>query len=110
LAHRQRSGAPGRELSLFVSHPGYASDELWEETQKAAGVTTAMLRQESATLTLKMGVMACGRVTDPAGKPIKDAIILRGEDPYLSSRPRQFTTDVDGHFQLSARRIDQFVS
>ena len=59
-----------------------------------------MLRQGTATVTLKRGVMLRGRVTDPAGKPIKDAFIVSGDDPYLTSETSKFPTDADGQFRL----------
>ncbi len=91
---------PQVELRLLVTHPDYVADERWGDTQKAAGITTAMLRQETATLRLKSGVIVRGRVTDPAGKPIKDAIVVRGEDSYSSTTPSKFPTDADGQFRL----------
>jgi RNA polymerase sigma factor (sigma-70 family) len=93
---------PQAKLSLLVSHPDYVSDERRGEAQKAAGITTAMLQQETATLTLKRGVIVRGRVTDSAGKPIQDAIIVRGDNPSFASTPSQFPTDADGQFRLPA--------
>jgi hypothetical protein len=91
---------PQVKLGLLVSHPDYVSDETWQELQEAAGVTTAMLRQETATLTLKRGVIVRGRVTDPGGKPIKDAIVVHGDDSYSTSTPCKFPTDADGRYRL----------
>jgi RNA polymerase sigma factor (sigma-70 family) len=93
---------PKVELSLLVSHPEYVSDERWRQAQKAGGITMAMLRQGTATLTLKRGVVVRGRVTDAAGKPIKDALVVQGNDPYFSWLPREFPTDADGRFRLPA--------
>ena len=81
---------PRVELSLLVSHPDYVSDQKWKEAQEAGGVNTAMLLKEKATLTLKRGVIVRGQVTDPAGKPIKDAIIVLGDEPYNSAARRSF--------------------
>jgi protocatechuate 3,4-dioxygenase beta subunit len=89
---------PQTELGLFVSHPDYVSDDIWQQVQKAAGITTAMLRQETATLTLKRGVIVRGRVTDPAGKPIKDALVVFGD----VGTPIKVPTDADGRFQMPA--------
>jgi uncharacterized GH25 family protein len=75
---------------------------MWGAAQKAAGITTAMLRKGTATLTLKSGVIVRGRVTDPAGKPIKDAVVVEGNNPYDSWLPRKFPTDADGRFRLPA--------
>jgi RNA polymerase sigma factor (sigma-70 family) len=93
---------PRVELSLLVSHPDYVSDPIWGAAQKAAGITTAMLRKGTATLTLKHGVIVRGRVTDPTGKPIKDAVVVQGDDPYGSWLPCKFPTDAGGRFRLPA--------
>jgi RNA polymerase sigma factor (sigma-70 family) len=90
------------QLSLLVSHPDHVSDRRWQETQKAAGLTMAMLRKGTATLTLKRGIIVRGRVTGPAGKPIKDAVVVRGDDPYSTWLPSKFPTDADGRFRLPA--------
>ena len=88
------------ELKLLVTHPNYVSDESWGGLQTEAGITTTMLREETATLKLKAGVQVRGRVTDPAGKPIKDAIIVIGDNPYDSGTPKKFVTDSDGQYRL----------
>lgn len=93
---------PQLALSLFISHPDYVSDEQWGFTQKAAGITIEMLRQGTATITLKAGAIVRGRVTDSAGTPIKDALIVHGSDPYFASQTTEFQTDADGRFRLSA--------
>jgi RNA polymerase sigma factor (sigma-70 family) len=93
---------PHARLSLTVSHPDYVSDRDGHDAQKAAGVTTAMLRKGTATLTLRRGIIVRGRVTDPAGKPIKDALVVQGDDPYDAWLPSKFATDGDGRFRLPA--------
>jgi RNA polymerase sigma factor (sigma-70 family) len=95
---------PQAELALLVTHPDYVSDEVWQGLQKEAGVTTAMLKQGTASLTLKRGVLVRGRVTDPAGKPIKDALVVQGDNPYNGFTPKKFPTDADGRFRLPALR------
>jgi uncharacterized GH25 family protein len=90
------------ELGLLITHPDYVSDNEWQEAQKAAGVTDALLRGGTATIPLKRGVIVRGRVTDPSGKPIKDALIILGDDPYWARTPRKFPTDADGRFRLPA--------
>src|SRR5581483_411995 len=94
---------PKLELMLMVSHADYVSDEDWAKAQKAASVTTAMLWKGTAVVTLKPGIVVRGRVTDATGKPVKDALILKGDaDPYLSASKRQFLTDADGRFRTHA--------
>ncbi|SIO41187.1 Signal transducer regulating beta-lactamase production, contains metallopeptidase domain [Singulisphaera sp. GP187] len=94
---------PQLELRLLVSHPDYAPYGYWQEGQKkAAGVTTAMLRQGTATLTLKSGVIVRGQVTDPAGKPIQNAFIAYDNDSGAS-----VTTDAEGRFRLPAQAVGE---
>jgi beta-lactamase regulating signal transducer with metallopeptidase domain len=87
-------------LSLLVTHPAYSSDESWGQSQKDSGVTTEMLRQETPSITLKDGNIVNGRVTDPDRHPIKDAVVVLGDDPYFSSVQAEFPTDADGRFRL----------
>src|SRR5262245_45740452 len=91
---------PKVELSLLVAHPDFVADEQWGQLQKANGVTTAMIRDMTATLTLKPGVIVRGRVTGPDGKPIKDAIVVVGDRPYDSSTAKKFPTDAEGNYRL----------
>jgi RNA polymerase sigma factor (sigma-70 family) len=91
---------PEAEFRLQVSHADYASEGRWDSTRQA-GLTTA-LRKESATVTLKPGVIVRGRVTDPDGKPIKGAVVVSGDSPYFSAGPSKFATDADGRFRLPA--------
>jgi uncharacterized GH25 family protein len=93
---------PQVELSLLITHPDYVSDEHWRQVDKVGSATTAALRQQTATVTLTRGVIVTGRVTDPAGQPIKDAIVIHGDDSYFSSTPCKFPTDADGRFRLPA--------
>lgn len=93
---------PKTTLTLMVTHPDYISDLQGNELQKAAGITTAMLRQQTAVLTLKSGIRVHGQVTDPEGHPLPDALVIRGDDPYLSRTPAKFATDAEGRFRWPA--------
>ncbi len=93
---------PTLKLILLVTHPDYHCDENWQQSQNAAGVTTAMLRAGTATLKLKPGVIVRGTVTDPTGGPLKDALVIHGDDPYFASTQCDFPVDTDGHFRLPA--------
>lgn len=90
------------ELNLLIMHPDFVSDEAWRGIQTAAGITTPMLRQQAAIVKLKRGAIVTGRVVDPAGKPLKDALVIRGNDPYFSSTVDEFLTDADGRYRLPA--------
>ncbi len=93
---------PEVELSLLVNHPDYVSDDRAARTTKEAGIATAALRNETATLTLKAGVVVRGTVTDPDGKPVKDAVVVLGDDPYFGFTTSTFSTDAEGRFRLPA--------
>ena len=95
---------PQAQLNLMISHPDYVSDQQWGQIAKGGGVTIEMLRQETATLTLKRGVTVSGRLTDPGGQPIPKAIVVLGDDPYMSWMTKKFPTDADGRYRLPALR------
>jgi RNA polymerase sigma factor (sigma-70 family) len=90
---------PRVEVSLQVTHPDYVPNEHWRNALLAAGITTAKLREQTAMLTLKRGVILTGRVTDPAGKPVKGALVIPGDASVL----RETMTDADGRFRLPAQ-------
>jgi RNA polymerase sigma factor (sigma-70 family) len=94
---------PEAKLSLQVSHPDFVIEELWGKNQQRAGVTTEKLIQGTANLTLNRGVIVRGRVTGPDDKPIKDAIVVLGDEPYISQLQTKFPTDADGQFRLPAQ-------
>ncbi|WP_406697917.1 M56 family metallopeptidase [Singulisphaera sp. Ch08] len=89
-------------LTLFVSHDDYVTDDFSGDAQRAAGITGATLRQGTATLTLKRGVIVSGRVTAPNGKPIQNAIIVQGDVPNIAGKPTEFLTDAAGRYRLPA--------
>lgn len=93
---------PRVELGVIALHRDFVSDEVMQHAKDAAGFTTAMLRQGTATITLKRGVIVSGRVTDAAGNPIKDALVFHGEGPYVPSPTEDTATDGGGRFRLRA--------
>ena len=94
---------PEAKLGLQVFHPDYISDGRWEPSKTDAGRSPGKLR-ETAPVTLKRGVIVTGRVTDPTGQPIKDAIVIVGDRPYNSHLQTKFATDGDGRYRLSGKR------
>ena len=93
---------PEVELSLLVIHPDYVTEPRWAQVAKQTGITTAALRKGTAILALKTGAVARGTVTDPDGKPIRDAVVVQGNDPYWGATTSTFSTDADGRFRLPA--------
>jgi beta-lactamase regulating signal transducer with metallopeptidase domain/thiol-disulfide isomerase/thioredoxin/uncharacterized GH25 family protein len=90
---------PGKEVVIRVMHPDYLSDH-FGEMQKAQKVTTAMLRAQTATIVMRRGLRITGKVTDPAGKPVKRAILLSGDDPYFGQVTAPVVTDEQGQFRF----------
>jgi RNA polymerase sigma factor (sigma-70 family) len=90
------------EFRLLVIHDDFISDTAWRGLQKLAGTTSAQLFDKTSVIRMKKGVRVAGQVTDPQGKPIKGAIVVRGNDPYFSSTVDEFLTDADGKFLLPA--------
>ena len=68
---------------LKLGHPDYISDPYWGTMQKEQGIDMAALRARTATIKMRGGLAATGTVTDPEGKPIAGAVVVRGDDPYL---------------------------
>jgi RNA polymerase sigma factor (sigma-70 family) len=93
---------PSVELYLLVTHPDYVTVEDWWQLRKANDLTTAKLLQRTAVVKLKRGVIVRGQVTDPAGKPIPQAIVVAGDDPYGTHMPSKFATDAEGRYRLPA--------
>jgi RNA polymerase sigma factor (sigma-70 family) len=93
---------PSVELVLLVTHPDYVTVEDWWQIRKANDLTTAKMLQRTAVVKLKRGVLVRGQVTDPAGKPIPQAIVIAGDDPYGTHMPSKFATDAEGRYRLPA--------
>lgn len=92
---------PEAELSLLVSHPDYVGGDRWVRA-KESGVTTKMFRDGTATVAMKAGVVVRGQVTDPDGKPVKDAIVIHGHSHYARATTSKFPTDAEGRYRLPA--------
>ena len=88
------------DLRLKLSHPDYVSDRQWGESQDLQGVDLKALRSRKATITMRGGLMVTGTVTDPQGKPVVGAVVVRGDDPYLEVGSQEVRTDEHGRYQF----------
>lgn len=94
---------PEAELAIVATHPDFVSDDVFGQSAKASGVTTAKLRAGTAALTLKRGVVVRGTVTDPAGKPVTDAVVIhRYHSSNAFPTTNKFPTDAAGRYRLPA--------
>ena len=88
------------DLRLKLSHPDYISDANWGASQEAQGVDLKALRRREATIIMRGGLVARGTVTDPQGKPIAGAVVVRGDDPYFEVGSQEVRTDDQGRYQF----------
>jgi Protocatechuate 3,4-dioxygenase beta subunit len=87
------------EVSLLLTHADYVSDGEWGVLQKEQGVTMKSLRDGTAIVVMHRGISVTGTVTDPDGKPVPDAIITWGEDPYFQPGSQETRTDKEGKYR-----------
>lgn len=95
------------ELTISVTHPDYVSDLTWGGLQKKQHVTTASLRDQTATVVMQRGTSLTGRVTDPQGKGIAGAVVVWGDNPFFETGSHQehqqeVRTDAKGVYRLQA--------
>lgn len=87
-------------MSLKIAHPGYISDPEWGTLQKEPGVEMPALRARTATITMNGGLSVMGTATDPEGRPVAGAVVVRGEDPYFERGSQEVRTDANGVYHL----------
>ncbi len=88
------------EVLLKLGHPDFISDPNWGTLQKEQGITTEALRAGTATIKMRGGLGATGTITDPGGKPVVGAVVVRGERPYREVGSQEVRTDDRGIYQL----------
>ncbi|MCA9098630.1 MAG: carboxypeptidase regulatory-like domain-containing protein, partial [Planctomycetaceae bacterium] len=93
---------PGDDVNvqLLLNHPDYVGDVRWGDLQEKQAVTMQALRKEVAQIIMPNGVTLTGRVTDPDGKPVQDAVVIWGDRPYWEEGSQEVKTDVDGKYRL----------
>lgn len=95
---------PGDDVQFGVHtvHPDYLSEELAGELERKQAITTRALRAQSATIVLRRGKVVTGKVTDPQGKPVENAIVTWGEHPYWSRETHLVRTNAEGVYRFGA--------
>lgn len=96
---------PGNDIKILLklSHPDFISDKSWGGFQKEQRITLPSLREQSAVMIMKRATPITGKVKDPDGKPIKDAIVIWGDRPYWEHLPQQeVRTDEQGVYRFPA--------
>jgi hypothetical protein len=94
-------GEDQHKVSLKLTHPDFISDETWGAMQTNQQISTKDLRAGTARFVMERGVRVTGTVTDQDNKPVKDAVVIWGDDPYYQHRPQQeVLTDKDGVYRF----------
>jgi len=87
-------------VGLKLGHPDYISDANWGTMQQEQGIDMKALRARTATIKMRGGLAATGTVTDPEGKPIAGAVVVRGDNPYMEWGSQEVRTDDRGVYKL----------
>jgi len=94
------------ELRIFLTHPGYISDNL-RPSHIPLPITRQpsieSLRDLSAVMVMKAGLEVAGKVTDKRGNPIAGAKIYDTEGYWWRSTKPFAETDAQGQFQANTK-------
>ena len=93
---------PGDDVDVRIklSHRDYINDHDWGQLQKDQHVTTKVLRAQTAVIAMHRGTGVTGTVTDPGGKPVKDAVVIRGDRPYWEEGSQEVRTNEQGVYRF----------
>jgi len=95
------------EVSLLFSHPEYVSDVKWGGLQNEQDVRSQSLRAGDAAIVMYRGIAVSGTVTNAQGEPVRDAIVVWGDDPYLQWGSQEVRADEMGKYRLPPRHAGE---
>ncbi|HEY2250348.1 MAG TPA: carboxypeptidase-like regulatory domain-containing protein [Planctomycetaceae bacterium] len=87
-------------FKIMLNHPDYISDYTWAGLQNDQNVGADSLRDRTATLIMHRGIKLSGVVVDAAKKPVPDAVVIWGDDPYMQEGSQEVRTDAKGRYQF----------
>jgi hypothetical protein len=90
------------QVSLIFQHPDYVSDRNWGGLQGEQKVTFQSLRRKSAAIVMKKGIRLSGKVVGGDMKPVSNAVVIWGDDPYFEWGSQEVRTDENGGYLLPA--------
>lgn len=101
-SHVRCSSASDGTFAIDGLEPGQVRVVIWAPRYARHVVDLVITTGETAVLSpqLDLGAALVGRVVDPEGKPIADALILCGRDGFDGPGLPRTRTDADGHFHL----------
>jgi len=87
-------------IRVKLTHPKFVSDTRWGGLQEEQSVPMKAFRDKSATIAMHRGAVATGAITDPTGKPISDAVVIWGDNPYEKNGSQEVRTNAEGVYEL----------
>ncbi len=87
-------------IRVKLTHPKYISDTRWGGLQEEQSVPMKAFRDKSATIAMQQGTVVTGVITDPTGKPVFDAVVIWGDNPYEQDGSQEVRTNAEGVYQL----------
>jgi len=97
---------PGDDLSLSlkVTHPDFVSDEKWGELQSNQSIEYKEFRNKSAKFVLRKGLKIRGTITDESGRPVNDALVVWGDNPYGQEGIQELYVNSDGTYETPTQK------
>ncbi len=88
------------KILLKFAHPDYIADAEWRTAAEDQALGLPALRARTTIVKLRPGIILTGRVTDPAGKPVPRAVVVRGDQPYMEADSQEVRTDDRGVYRF----------
>lgn len=89
-------------FTIELEHPEYIHDGRSLNSHRKQKVSIKSLYARTAQVSMSRGIRVFGTVTDPEGKPIPDALVIGGTDPYFHHDEPEVKTDVNGRYEFPA--------
>jgi len=87
-------------IRVKLTHPKYISDTRWGGLQEEQSIPMKAFRDKSATIAMHRGAVVTGVITDPTGKPVSDAVVIWGDNPYEQDGSQEVRTNAEGVYRL----------
>lgn len=92
----------GKDFGFLVmlNHPEYVSDDSWGGLQCEQKIDAESLRERTGTIVMPRGISLSGNVFDAKQKPVRDAVVVWGDDPYWQQGSQEVRTDANGRYRF----------
>ncbi|MGI9515674.1 MAG: carboxypeptidase-like regulatory domain-containing protein, partial [Pirellulaceae bacterium] len=87
------------QVQVTLSHEDYI-DDTRGELQRAQSVTTQQLRDGTATIVMQKGIAISGELTNEAGEPVTNGLVVWGDQPYREPGTNEVRIGLDGSYEL----------